>query len=67
MSYDNTFDIRSNHVENVEKVCSETKTFFKNREQFVNEAVGYFILLWTNPEKLEKTFHKFLPHLQLTH
>ena len=64
MSYDNTFDIRSNSVETVEKVCSETKTFFKNREQFVSEAVGYFILLWTNPEKLEKTFHKFLPHLK---
>ena len=48
----------------IDKIAKDNTTIFTNFEDFVNEAIGTYIMFWTDPAQAEVNFQSLLPHLK---
>ena len=58
------FLVNSYKVTVIEKIAKDNTTIFTDFDDFLNEAIGTYILFWTNPLESKKVFEGMLPHLR---
>ena len=47
----------------MEEVASQYPQLFRSRREFVNQAISYYLSIWTKPQNAEAKFITFLPHM----
>ena len=58
------FIINAYRVSLIEKIAKDNTTIFRNFDDFVEEAIGTYILWWTDPVESKKALDATLPHLR---
>ena len=48
----------------IDKIAKDNTTIFTDFDDFVNEAIGTYIIFWTDPAQAQVNFNNLLPHLR---
>ena len=48
----------------IDKIAKDNTTIFTNFDDFVNEAIGTYIVFWTDPAQAQGLFENLLPHMK---
>ena len=48
----------------IDKIAKDNTTIFTDFGDFVNEAIGTYIMFWTDPAQAQVNFNNLLPHMR---